>query len=313
MQEDEITDEGQEDVIDEEAPKENSGVNEEETTKPQVTSSRFIHKSAAQEMVGATKEVLLPSGFKVTIREQNGEDDDVVSRVANNGDGTAINKFLSNIITKNDSLEHGKYTSENDIKLWKLKDKYYLLLASRLFSLGGEMKFEYTCPQPECQKPTVLEELLQRYDWPLDKEIPKEGDENYEDFIRDFYAPYVVTRYPNGAETHKEFILSSGLPVRYKYLDGIGEKSILDKSKGNISKNDELTARDFSIKKGEKWQKVTNFAMFSARLMQEIRANVKKNDSQFEISSDIHCQHCDNLNTVSLISLPNFFFPDETS
>lgn len=268
--------------------------------------------------VGNTLKIMLPSQFSVTIREQNGEDDDILSKVSDCEDTTALHNFISGIIIKNDQLSSDKYTTSNDIKKWRLKDKYYLALKSRIFSLGPELHFEHACERDGCGKTTPYDEDLSKYDWDLTKPLPKEGSEEYDKFMESHDLKYMITPYPRDTETHRILTLSSGKIIRYKYLDGIGEKSTLEVDKSSISKNLELTARSIELKlDGEakvegKWQKLTNFKLFTAREMRQIRIDVKKHDSQFDIRSEVKCSKCGNIVILPLISFTNFFFPEDS-
>lgn len=239
---------------------------------------------------------LTPSGYSVTIREQNGEDDDIISRMKDVGDNSALNKFLSGIIT-NCELSNGRVTA-NDILKWKNKDKYYVLFKSRLFSIGNEITFDHECTS--CGKKTSYEESLTQYDRDFSK-----GEEGKTDFT------FQVTPYPKGMETTAELTLSSGKVIKIDYLNGLGEKKLLEFNKEEISKNTELLVRNIQWLNGEKFQKLENFRVLSTKDMSEIRKHLLTNDTQFEAVSELKCPFCNNKDHISLLTQPDFFFPRE--
>ena len=257
--------------------------------------------------LGNTLKVPMPSGFILTIREQNGEDDDVLSKVTDNNNTESLHNFLAGIIIENSQLEKGKYTTANDIKKWKLKDKYYLALKSRLHSLGPDITFDNPCKAKGCTHKTSYEEDLSKFDQDLSQPIKKRGDEGYDEGL--------ITTYPNKQETHRIITLASKKVIRYKYIDGIGENKVLEVSEDKLTKNIELRARSIELQKQagskEEWQKIENFKMFTAREMKEIRIDIKKNDGKFEMFSDLKCGKCNNVVTVPLIAFSNFFFPED--
>jgi len=256
-----------------------------------------------KEELGLTLEISMPSGFTVTIREQNGEDDDILSNMSNTGT-TALHTFLAGIIIENDSIDKGKYTTPNDIKKWKLKDKYYLTLKSRLHSLGNELEFNYICKASTCSHKAEYEEDLSEYDQDLGQAIKKVGDMGYK--------PNAITPYPNKLETHRTLELASKQIIKYKYLDGIGENKVLDMPQNTLTKNAELIARSIQLKlTDDKWQTIENFKLFTAREMREIRSDIKKNDAQFEMFTEIKCPKCGDIENTPLISFQGFFFPED--
>jgi len=239
-----------------------------------------------------------PSGFDVTIREQNGEDDEIISKMKNSTDGSAVNKFLANIITSH----NGTKVTHEGIILWKNKDKYYTLLKSRIFSLGGTITYKHQCVNLECQKESTFEENLNLYD----RDFSKPLEESEIDF------QYQVTPYVNGEKLEEELTLSSGKKIKYKYLNGESEKQLLAANKDEISKNTELLVRGIQWFHEEKWQLLLNFRSLSSKDMREIRENIKKFDLPFDAVSEVKCPFCQNRDKISLMAQADFFFPLET-
>ena len=90
---------------------------------------------------GEKKTLLLPGGYQVIIREQNAKDDETLSNVLLAKDVSNINLFITDIIVYN-HLTNAKQTLEDTVKM-RLRDKYFVLIASRIFSLSQTLKFEY--------------------------------------------------------------------------------------------------------------------------------------------------------------------------
>jgi hypothetical protein len=250
-----------------------------------------------KEKFGNTKELLLPSGFKVIIREQNGDDDDLISSVALAESGTSFNMFIASITVWSE-LTNKPMTMEDVMNL-KLRDKYFILMSSRVFSIGPILKFKYDWK--DGRPPVHYEDDLRPYLWDFTKDMPKENEPGY--------FKYRVKVYPNGKETERTFTLSSNKEVKYKYINGHGEKYLLELGNDKLTINAELKARELELKIDGKWFKVENFKHFSARDMQELRADVSVNDERFDGLTDlVNPSNLETL-TVPLIGIQDFFFP----
>ncbi len=251
-------------------------------------------------VVGKTSKFITPSKFEVTIREQTGDDDEIISRIKNASDGSSVNKFASSIILET-SLDIKKPTP-NDILKWKNKDKYYVLFKSRLLSLGTTITYKHTCSNSDCKKDNDFEEDLLQYD----RDFSKDDTTSANGF------KYQVTPYPNGAELQHEFAISSGKKFRYTYLNGLSEKELLGMNKDNISKNTELTVRKLEWFDQDKWITLSSFKSFSSKEMVEIRESIKKNDEPFDAITEAECPYCKTVDRISLMVQADFFFPGET-
>ncbi len=256
------------------------------------------------EVAGAKSiKFTVPSGFEITIREQTGDDDEIMSKSSSLTDGSAVNKLASAIIIDS-SLELKRF-SPDDIKLWKNNDKYYTLFKSRLLSHGTTMQYKHECSNKECRKENDYEEDLLQYDRDLSKapEIIAEGETQFK---------YKIASYPNGAELRHDFTTSSNKKLRYTYLNGESELKQLALNKDAISKNTEFILRNLEWQVQDKWAKVTNFKAFSSTDMREIRNELRKNDYPFEAISEVTCPFCKTTDKISLMASPAFFFPGET-
>jgi hypothetical protein len=253
-----------------------------------------------------TTNIVMPSGFTVEIREQNGDDDDVLSRIQDVNDGSSVHKFIAGIIMSH-SLGTTKLTA-TDILNWKLQDKYYLLFKSRLFSLGKDIVFTHKFPDGT----TIdFEEDLSIYDWDLSKPLPPEfimeGDKKKPN---PEYFKYRITPHAGGSEPSRTLTLSSKKIVKYDYITGVGEYYLLQKNQDDVSKNDELRARNLQMNIDGKFQTIEVFKLFNPTDMREIREDMEKYDSlDFRVLCDVTSPKDGYTETISLIMNPSFFFP----
>lgn len=249
---------------------------------------------------GNTCKVILPSGKVVTLREQNGGDDETVSLMSNAVSGTNVSKFLAGLVLEDSEIGNNK-PSYGDIEKWKLSDKYYAILKSRIHSIGDMVNFDFKCPQVGCKsKLTPYTEDLTLLDSDLSQPPPEKD-----------YNPYKIKPYPYRSDTHREFTLSSGKKVRYEYKTSKSEQKLLEMDQNSISKVTEFTVRNLEIFTGDKWVLVTAFSGFSAKDMKELRKDVSINDPQFEAISEVTCAQCGTVHKIPLIAQRDFFFPGE--
>ena len=120
------------------------------------------------ELFGETITLTTPSGYKVVLRQQTGDDDDIISSANLAQDGTSINKFVAGIVVDTDFNSNGRLTLEDILKM-KLSDKYFILFSSRIFSLGQIINFNYEWPTtpeyPNPTEPVEYSEDLSKYIW----------------------------------------------------------------------------------------------------------------------------------------------------
>ena len=230
-----------------------------------------------------TMTVILPTSRKVTIREQNGNDEDVISRVGDSSNNTAIAKFLAGIIIE-------PKTSWQQVMKWQSQDKYVLLLQSRIFNLGDTLSFKHTF---EDGTEETFEEDLSVYT--IDNTDNK-------------YAP---KSYPLGLETEVEFTTSLGKVVKYTLLNSDGEAYNMGKPEGSASRNDIfrcrfLSVKDHNTKSG--WKVVEKFYDFKPIELSEIRKNIMENDPTFDMLMEISHPVSNQKVLVPMIQYTEFFF-----
>lgn len=250
---------------------------------------------------GKVHEFVTPSGYKVAIREQNGNDDDIISKVGN-GSVDGINLFIKGIIVGCELYPEMKELTLEQVMKMKLRDKYVTLIQSRIFSLGNILHFEYDWKIPG-QGKLPYDEDLSEYIWDYSKPFPKEEDS--------LYNKYKVQPYKNGAETEKFLVLSSGKKVKYLYLNGYGEKYLLDKPEREITMNDEMKARFLHLEVNGDYIRVENFKDFNPRDMIQLRADIRECDDRTEGLTDIENPMTGASLSLPLLGIMDFFFPRE--
>lgn len=252
---------------------------------------------------GKVKEFISPSGFSFVLREQNGDDDDTISNAKGVMEGISSARFLSDIVVKTNYTSSGKLTVEDAMAL-KLCDKYFLILASRIFSIGQYLKFTYEWP--DIEKPIEYEEDLLKYIWDYGDEkkpFPKEEDENYYGFR--------IKPHEHGKDRSMEITLESQKVIKFDFMNSNGELYQMNLKEDQTSKNAELKSRNLSQKIGDQWVKVESFKNFSPRDMMEIRNNVFENDPILELYTEIEHPTTGKIEYLPILGTSDFFFPRE--
>ena len=243
-----------------------------------------------------------PDGNIFEIRESTGEDEAAISKVGDLQDGSNVTKFISNIIISS-SIKEGRLTHEDTAKL-KASVRYYILLKSRIFSLGPIMKFGIKFSgELEKNKEYQFTEDLCKFDWDLSTKPPVEGEEEYN--------PDRIRAYPNGTETERLLTTSSGKEIKYQYLTGNSEKYILQRDTNNVDITLAFSSRELEMKMEGKWVRLQNFRGLTAREMNEIRSDIRINDITFEMNSEVKSPDTGQLLVIPLAAQSDFFFPGE--
>ena len=99
-----------------------------------------------EELKLRTHQFIAPSGFSYTIREENGEDEEILSNQADAMNGNMnITKFIAAIVVDTDFTDHHRLTVQDVLNLPFL-DRYTIMLQNRIFSLGAVLDFQYKWP-----------------------------------------------------------------------------------------------------------------------------------------------------------------------
>jgi len=256
-----------------------------------------------EEQFGEVVELITPTKHTVVIREQTGDDDDILSSGKDVSDGTSINKFISAIVVDSDFTENGRLTL-SDIMTMKLCDKYFIIMSSRIFSLGQIINFQYQWPK--LKSPTEYHEDLGLFLWDYSNDdFPGSPDDPQ-------YFKYRLRPHPAGKELHRELTLPSGLHVRYTYMNGKGEKYLMALPDDEQSKNKELIARDLHMKINDNWVKVQNFKSFKAKDMAFLRNDVFEVwDPIIELATELENPHTGEVIPYPILGTNDFFYPRE--
>ncbi len=241
------------------------------------------------------KEIVVPTGKKYIIREQTGYDDEVLSQVASLDDADVINRFLAGIIQQD---SEGNQVSYEDVLKMKLRDKYVILIASRIFSLGETINFEYDWKDGSPVE--YYQDDLSQYIWDYTQPFPEPGDPGY---VKYRIKPY----HPD----HKEEVVFDidGTTFKFDILDGHGEKYLIKLAKSQVHINQELLARNFSLLDKDQWIKVRNFNQLTARQIAQVRSRVRMYDDNFEVLTEIEHPTTHIVDEIPIIALRDFFFP----
>lgn len=249
-----------------------------------------------------------PDGNTYTIREQNGDDDEIVSSndtekrpetIAN------LNRLIASIMLQN-TLNGKNYLTLEEIGKMKLRVKYYILLKTRINTIGSSLKFSAICPNKDCKDlhgkrtETKYSEDLNKYDTDLtnfDKEAKR--------------YQYQITPYTSGKDTTGEFTLASGKRIRFTWLNVEAEQT-LAKSK-TISENTDFYIRNLEVRipATNEWQLVSSCNIFSKIDMMELSKIVEENDMQFQMFMELKCPKCEREWEIPFLYLKDFFFPRE--
>jgi len=255
-----------------------------------------------KEAYGDVLTLKTPTGYEVTIRQQTGEDDDILSNADGVMDGTASNKFIAGIVVHTDITENNKFNLDTARDL-KLCDKYFIMIASRIFSIGQTLKFSYQWPD---KLEVDYEEDLGLFIWEYgdkEKPFPEIGDEDYYEFR---IPPHI-----HGKETHRELVTKSGKSVKYKFMNGHGERFLMELPSERQSVNAELLARNLELRVGDQWVKVQNFKSFTPMDMMEIRNDVSDNDPGISLVSELTHPKTEEVLQYPIVGTSDFFYPRE--
>lgn len=250
-----------------------------------------------KESNGSVIPLISPSGKKFVIRMQNGDDDDIISNAASVKNGTSIVKFLSKIIVDTELTPTGTITPE-ELSNLRLADIYYLLIASRIFSMGHILSFEYKWD--DIDEPVTYEENLEDFIWDYEKPFPFEPTDEH-------YNLYRIKPIP--PEVERSITLRSGKVVSYSFMNTHAEKYLTLLTDQKQSKNQEIFARKLRQKTDTGWVVVESFKFFSPMDMADIRKDIEENDPELQLVSEIKHPTKDRRVFYPIVANMDFFFP----
>ena len=253
------------------------------------------------QLWGQTLDLLLPSGRKMIIREQNGDDDDILSNSGLQKDLSNQNEFIKGIVIKADTPS-GKL-SDTDIDNMLLKDKYYIMFASRIHSIGKTVHFEYDWKKDGGKQ--GYDDDISLYIWDFSTEYPNKG---HKDYLESRMEPYT-----ENASSTQYIQTTSGKELSFECMRIRDEKDMLKMKISEITKNKELTQRSLKLKMSNgEYKTIQNFRFFSKKDMIEIHRKVNTIDAPFMPLSEIESPE-EGVPAIlyPIISSSNFFFPEE--
>lgn len=243
---------------------------------------------------GEEHEITLPSGKVVTIRESNGEDDGILSKVKDASDNTNILNYLSSIIVEDHDLKTKPKPS--DILDWLSNDKWYLLLKQRIINLGPEFVVINTCGNPKCKTKTEYVEDLSEMDGDLSQ--------------KDYKAKGIqVYPYAYGQKKTLEYTTSRKNAFQFDLLTGLLERKLNDVPDSDRDLNQVLLARNIKLFSGGKWIPLFDFRRFPSKEMNELRGYVIKQDKVFEPRVTFECPKCNLQQEAIIFNINVFFYP----
>lgn len=260
-----------------------------------------------EEMLyGQKKQLVLPSGYEVTIREQNGHDDDILSNASTVQDLSNIDIFLSSLIIQTDlPFATGGKLSTADMGKMLLRDKYYLLFASRIHSMGNIIKFTFDWGKDNGGEVEYVDDL-NNFVWDYSKPMPEKDDEAY--------YPYRIEPYVGvGGAAHgkQEIKLQSGKELRFELLNGKAEKVLLKLKREEQTRNSEIKARGLELKHEGSWVKVDNFVYFTKRDMAELHKKINELDPSFRGITELENPQTKEITYFPIMNTTSFFYPEE--
>lgn len=270
----------------------------------QTTDNKTPQEIARELAYGKLLTFKLPSGFDVTIREQNGNDDDILSNHVTSKDMSNFNIFIASLIVETNLpfAVGGKLNSELARKLL-LRDKYYILIRSRIHSIGNELHVTYDWGKENGGEIAYVEDL-NRYIWEYENPFPMKGDPEYD---KERVEPYMIP----GPYEIQEMVLESGRKLRFNLFNGESELVMLKLPLEQITSSSELRARNLEQNIEGQWVKVDNFVSFKPREMMEIKKLVKIADPSFRAMTELENPTNGDKQEFPIFSSVDFFYPEE--
>ncbi len=247
----------------------------------------------------------LPSGYEVTIREQNGEDDDILSNPVDAKTFMNISKFIAGIVTDTDITATRLLTPEDVQKMPSL-DRYAIMVNSRVFSLGEILDFRYAWDGP-------ADGQVREVDYEINLQEEFLFDYGVVPTMEEMEAkPNAIPFYPVPKQTSEiHFTTKSGKEMCFDLLNARGEAYVLNLPASERTKNQELVARNLKLRVGDNYEPVKNFRMFSPKDMMDIRSAIKGFDPLFHGTTQIEDPETGQKIMVPVMAVDNFFYPRE--
>lgn len=242
-----------------------------------------------------------PSGRLFEIREQNGEDEEIITNPVDSKNLMNLTKYISAIVIKTNATKSGRLTIEDALKL-PLLDRYCILFNSRIFSLGEEVEFTYKWDNKDSVTYSQdLREFLFDYAiLPTEQEMEEKPNA----------IPYYPGRKGEDGFTLMQYTeeLNSGKVIQFELMDGEKESQMVQLSPSKLTRHSTLLLRNLKLKVDDKFEKVENFSLFSSRDMAEIHRLVNTVDPIFHGYTQIENPETGNMMDYPIMAAPDFFY-----
>lgn len=254
----------------------------------------------------------LPSGYTCEIREQNGDDEEVLSNPSSIKTFMNINEFIAGIVIRTDFTASGKLLVEDVLKL-PLLDRAVILINSRIFSIGEELEFTHTWDRGngKSNQYTYTQDLKDYLFEDYGKQPTEEELEAKPDAVPYYALPEDQDHSGKVKLTDLSIVLSSGKELLWDVATAGSELYLMKLGMDNITRNKDLLARNLRLKVGDKYEKVQNFKLFSVRDMSEIRKSITSVDPTFTGATTINDPVTGATTQISILAVPTFFYLTE--
>lgn len=241
---------------------------------------------------GDIKQITLPSGNVVSVREINGEDEALLQD--NSEDILGLDRFLTAIVQYDGNVKRKPYIA--DIQDWLPMDRYYAIFKIRLISQGKEMDIHNECSNDKCGHEQDYQIDLSTFDADLGNPDVIPGKD-------------AVPRYPLGNQRTVEMVTSSSKVVRYEILTSKGEVDFLELPEQDQTTKELLKIRNASMKdQSGTYILLKSFQQFSSIEMREIRKSIDENDGSWAPIEKLVCPKCKQKHFLNLLLQPTFFY-----
>lgn len=249
-----------------------------------------------------------PSGHEYTIREQNGQDEEILTKASDVRNFMNLSKFLQAILIKS-SRKEGKLTLDEVMAL-PLLDRYTILFQARIFSLGNNLEIPYKWPTENGGEETLLyDQDLSEYLLPYG-EIPHMSEEEVLEVFNSH--PDAIPMYPYpGQEKDIVITLKTGKKLKFDLLDGNGERAAMKLTEDENTRNAEFIVRNLHLEVDGKWDRVRNFSLFTRKEMAEMRKLIHAADPNFAGTTKLTHPRTGEVVDYLLLATTNFFFPED--
>lgn len=246
-----------------------------------------------------------PSGNTYTIREQNGNDEEILTNVKDINEFMNISKFIQAILV--DGSWGNRKPSLKEVMDIPVLDRCEILIRSRILSIGKDLVFNYTWKNGDKESTYEYEEDLTNY--LMRDDFDSLSEEEAKAYLEE--NPQILPKYPFNQAKDIIIDLPSGKRVKFDLLDGNGEKYLATLQEHETNRNSELVARNLNLLVDGKWERVRNFSLFSYKDMINLRNQVHSIDPSFNPVTDVTNPVTGEVVKFPIMSAPSFFFPEE--